>query len=153
MKYDSTEDTLEHIRVVKNYAAAFCKKLENQVSEHDRSKLLSPEKESFDKFTPLLKELKYGSLEYKKSLDGLGAALRHHYENNRHHPEHHKNGLMDMNLVDIIEMLCDWKAATERMRNGNIRDSITINARRYGIGDELLRILRNTADALWPEEG
>jgi len=41
-------------------------------------------------------------------------AIEHHYKNNRHHPEHFNNGIDEMNLVDLIELLCDWKAASER---------------------------------------
>jgi hypothetical protein len=37
----------------------------------------------------------------------MAPALKHHYENNRHHPEHFKNNIDDMNLIDLIEMLCD----------------------------------------------
>ena len=44
------------------------------------------EKELFDKWTPILKTLEYGSEEYKDSLKNLKVALDHHYENNSHHP-------------------------------------------------------------------
>ena len=45
-------------------------------------------------------------------------AIDHHYANNRHHPEHWPNGINDMTLMDLIEMLADWKAATARNKNG-----------------------------------
>ena len=41
-------------------------------------------------------------------------------------------------------MLVDWKAATERVKNGNIRKSIEHNAKRYGISEQLTGILENT---------
>ena len=44
----------------------------------------------------------------------MGPALQHHYEDNCHHPEHYRNGIHDMNMVDLIEMLCDWRAAIKR---------------------------------------
>ena len=53
-----------------------------------------------------------------------------------------------MNLVDIIEMICDWKAATMRHADGDIKRSIEINKKRFGYGDELEAILLNTVGLL-----
>ena len=49
-----------------------------------------------------------------------------------------------MDLLDIVEMLCDWKAATLRHADGNILKSIEINRKRFGIDDQLANILINT---------
>ena len=46
--------------------------------------------------------------------------------------------------LDILEMLCDWKAATLRHKDGDIRKSIEINQKRFGYSDELKRIFLNT---------
>jgi hypothetical protein len=78
----------------------------------------------------------------------MGEALQHHYEVNRHHPEHFPNGIDDMNLLDVIEMLADWKAATLRHADGDLDRSITQNAERFGYGAQLEGILRNTARQL-----
>lgn len=40
-----------------------------------------------------------------------------------------------MNLIDIVEMLADWKASSERQQNGNLLTSIEINAERFNISD------------------
>ncbi|HLM20949.1 MAG TPA: DUF5662 family protein [Propionibacteriaceae bacterium] len=93
---------------------AVVKELLDQSTRHDRSKTESPEVEVFDEFTPKLKTSTYGSDEYKAFLAAMGDGLKHHYEANRHHPEHFDNGVNDMTLVDLVEMLADWKAATER---------------------------------------
>ena len=53
-----------------------------------------------------------------------------------------------MNLVDIIEMFCDWKAATLRHGDGDIMKSIEINAKRFNMSDELKQILINTVEIL-----
>lgn len=53
-----------------------------------------------------------------------------------------------MNLVDIIEMLCDWKASGERQRDGNLLKSIEVNAQRFGCDDQLKQIFINTAKML-----
>ena len=49
-----------------------------------------------------------------------------------------------MNLLDIIEMLCDWKAATKRHNNGNIIKSIEQNQKRFRYSNELKQIFLNT---------
>lgn len=53
-------------------------------------------------------------------------------------------GIRGMSLFDLIEMLCDWKAATLRHNDGNIRRSIELNQKRFGYSDELKQILLNT---------
>ena len=102
----------------------------------------------FDEYTPKLKHCTYGSEEYKSFLAGLKPALDIHYKNNRHHPEHFANGIKDMTLLDLLEMLCDWKASSERHADGNIYRSIEINQSRFGYSDEVKAILKNTVDFL-----
>lgn len=53
-----------------------------------------------------------------------------------------------MNLVDLVEMFCDWKAASERHNDGNIRKSIEHNAGRFKIGRQLQEILEATAEMI-----
>lgn len=142
--YDSRPDTEAHIRTVHthmmNVAAAFIERATN----HDASKLQSPEKEMFDEYTPKLRALTYGSPEYEATRqEMLRTALRHHYEHNSHHPEHYPNGINGMSLLDVLEMLCDWKAATERHADGDIRKSLEINRSRFGEVD-LYQVMLNT---------
>ena len=150
--YDSTRDTLAHIARVQYHARNFRGALGDQVEKHDDSKLFDPEKAAFDIATPKLRGLTYGSPEYKAATAELGDALKHHYAHNRHHPEHHADGIRGMDLVDLVEMLCDWKAASERHDDGDIRKSLRINATRYGLDDDLVAVLGNTIDRLWPAE-
>jgi hypothetical protein len=105
----------------------------------------TPEKELFDEFTPKLAGSTYGSDEYKEMLKGLKPALDHHYLYNSHHPEHYDNGIDGMNLLDLVEMFYDWKAASERHKNGDILKSIEINKIRFNMSDQLVSILNNTA--------
>jgi hypothetical protein len=123
----------------------------NELSErsrvHDASKTQYPEKAIFDEYTPKLKKSTYGSDEYKGFLEAMGEGLAHHYANNRHHPEHFgENGINGMTLVDLIEMLADWKAATERHEDGSLRRSLMIQEERFGISPQLSEILHNTAE-------
>lgn len=147
-KYDSTQDTLQHIRRVQQLLNDVAAKLVERARVHDISKLLSPEKEAFDIATPKLKGLTYGSDEYKQALADLGVALNHHYSANTHHPEHYESGVNGMSLLDVIEMFCDWKAATERHADGCINKSIEHNKTRFNISDQLVDILKNTKSEL-----
>jgi hypothetical protein len=143
--YDSRPDTHEHIAKVRRYVLEIVHDLIERAHEHDRSKLFEPEVSVFDEFTPKLEHSTYGSDEYKQFLEGMGAGLQHHYEVNDHHPEHFEHGIADMNLLQVMEMLCDWKAATERHDDGDLGRSIHQNAERFGYGDEFTRLLWNTA--------
>lgn len=75
----------------------------------------------------------------------MGEGLRHHYAHNRHHPEHFPDGVNGMTLVDLIEMLADWKAATERGRDVDLARTLQMNCERFGITAQLVDILVNTA--------
>jgi hypothetical protein len=142
-------DTFRHIERVRNLLNRCIADLLERGEKHDQTKLEAPEVELFTEYTPKLAACTYGSEEYQGFLKAIKPALDHHYANNRHHPEHHKHGVNDMNLLDIVEMLCDWKAASERHHDGNIRKSIEINANRFGLSPQLVKILENTADLLF----
>lgn len=144
MSYDSTADTLKHIRMVNEELTIFAKELLDRGLKHDESKLHSPEKELFDQETPLLNTLVYGSKEYTESTRRLKPALDHHYANNSHHPQHYENKIDGMNLFDIVEMYCDWKAAVKRTKDGDINKSIEINKTRFKMSDQLVNIFKNT---------
>ena len=145
MNYDSRYDTIIHITEVRTRMLTLFGAMLNRAGCHDSTKLGRDEKPIFDEFTPLLAQTEYGSDEYKAQLEAMSPAIRHHYAHNRHHPEHHPNGIDDMDLVDLVEMISDWKAATGRNSNGSMAKSLAINADRFGIGPQLLAILTNTA--------
>ena len=147
--YDSSSDTLTHQKRVEHFINIIMCELAERCRCHDDSKLKYPEKEIFDKYTPKLKNLPYGSTEYYDTLKNMKVALDHHYENNRHHPEHFEDGIQDMTLVDLIEMFCDWTASCERTENGNIFESINTNQSRFNFSDDLKRIFINTASELF----
>lgn len=137
-------ETMQHIERVRNLLNNVIIMLLKRGENHDQSKLESPEAEIFAKARPL-SEISFGSAEYNDSLKEVKTALEHHYARNRHHPQHFENGVNDMTLIDLIEMLVDWKASSERHNDGNILKSITINSGKFNIGDQLTQILTNTA--------
>jgi len=148
MTESATKETKEHIGNVEKFLRQVSMELKGRAAEHDKSKLSTPEKETFDRVTPKLRGLKYGSPEYQEMLSEMKPALDHHYQNNRHHPEHHQNGIDGMNLIDLIEMLADWKAATLRHEDGDITESIKHNAKRFNLSPQLEQILLNTVPYL-----
>lgn len=144
-RYDSTADTLKHSLRVGELMGQLVTDLVQRSVRHDHSKTEDPELAVFNEFTPKLRDSTYGSDEYKGLLASMKVGLDHHYANNRHHPEHFDNGISGMTLVDLIEMLADWRAATERHADGSLVKSLRIQKERFGISDQLAEILWNTA--------
>ena len=58
-----------------------------------------------------------------------------------------------MNLMQLIEMMCDWYASSQRHKNGDIFKSIEQNQQRFGYSDEVKTILKNTAKWLIEKDG
>jgi hypothetical protein len=145
---DCKADVIKHIEAVKKNLKVIVKFLEYRGNFHDISKLRNPELKGFTETTEKLRNVEYGTEEYQKCLDDLKPTLEHHYKNNRHHPEHFENGINGMDLLDIIEMFCDWLAATERTKDGDIRKSLTINKKRFTMDDQLYDIFLNTIETM-----
>jgi len=145
---DPHPDTVRHRARVQALMGELTWLLDARAAEHDLSKTQSPEVEAFNAVTDQLAGLEYGSQEYKDALRDLGPALTHHYAKNRHHPESHADGINGMTLLDLVEMLTDWKAASERHTTGSMEASLAINAARFGIDPQLLRILANTVASM-----
>lgn len=143
--YDSLKDTIDHINNVRIKLNKVVQDLLERMVNHDKTKTESPEKEGFDEFTPLLATTEYGSEKYWATLEAMKPITDHHYLHNSHHPQYYREGINGMNLLDLIEMLADWKAAGERHQNGDMVKSIEINAKRFGIDEQLKQILLNTA--------
>ena len=141
-------ETMRHILTVRALIMETIREFVNRADAHDISKLGPPEVDTFTKYTDILAKLTYGSQEYTDTLKLMKPALDNHYAHNAHHAEHHADGIMGMDLFDLIEMMLDWKAATLRHKNGDINKSIEINAKRYNIPEPLVRILKNTVDHL-----
>lgn len=144
---DVIRSTAAHIRRVGELLTDCTANLNRRAVVHDASKWSPEEWPAFEAATPQLAGITYGSEEYKAALRSIGPAIKHHNAANSHHPEHHTDGIDGMTLLDLIEMMCDWKAATERHDNGSIARSLDHNRERFKIGPQLERILRNTATA------
>lgn len=143
--HDSTADTLRHSLRVAELMGQPIKELLDRSVHHDLSKTREPERAAYDEFAPKLRAAVYGSVEHAALVEAMGEGLRHHYAHNRHHPEHFPHGVNDMTLIDLIEMLADWRAATERGEGGELARTLELNCERFGITPQLAGILANTA--------
>ena len=150
-EFSACMEVLDHVKKVKHYLEIIIEKLEERGNKHDQSKTEDPEVSIFAEYTPKLKASTYGSEEYNAFLKEMKVALDHHYAQNRHHPEHFKSGIDDMTLVDLVEMICDWKAATLKHNDGNILRSLDINSKRFNMDPQVYKILKNTVEQLFEE--
>lgn len=146
-EYDSARDTRTHQNIVKETGWRIVDELKTRFKDHDLSKLTEPEKSCYDKFIPMLKETKYGSKEYhdvQRQMQKEG--LDHHYQVNRHHPEHFANGINDMTIVDLVEYFVDTYSASLKS-DTPYSEGVKKNAARHKLPEELVNIFINTVDA------
>lgn len=144
-KYETMVETYKHKQLVGTLMMQLVEKIQKRALNHDNSKLEDPEVEIFAEYTPKLAGCTYGSEEYNQYLKEMKVALDHHYAVSRHHPEHFPDGILGMDIVDLLEMICDWKASTMRHNDGNILTSIDKNQVRFGYSTDLAQVLKNTA--------
>lgn len=141
---DSTQDTLEHINKVRVRLHEVIYRLHHRSLAHDASKLEEPEKSGYDQLQTRLQDVQYGTDAYRVALVEAGETIAHHYAHNSHHPEHYENGVEGMSLLDLVEMVCDWKAASERTKNGSLAQSLAHNVERFKLSPQLTAIIENT---------
>lgn len=147
--YDSAPETMKHIHRVRDFLNDLAVRILERGKFHDATKLGPHEKPLFDEATPKLRSLTYGTEEYRASLRAIAPALEHHYANNSHHPEFYGDrGITGMDLIDLIEMVADWRAASERGASADVPNtmltSLGVSAGRFRIGSQLHAILENT---------
>jgi hypothetical protein len=138
---DSTQDTEQHIRKVQARLQEIISALTIRAAHHDETKLLEPEKAGYDALQDKLAGRDYDAIAWD-------VALSHHYAHNRHHPEHHTDGIAGMTLLDLAEMLSDWKAASERHGQESVETSLKAMSKRFGISKQFAAILVNTVREL-----
>jgi len=151
-KTQSRKDTQEHRAWVAKYIMIIVTDLIERARLHDVSKTEEPELSIFAEWGPKLKEMEYGSVAYTAALKEMGVALQHHYEVNRHHPEHFAANVRGMNIVDFVEMICDWKAASLRMKNGDFQQSLDKNSHRFLLNPGVIALVMNTAQLFEDED-
>lgn len=143
--YDSTKDADIHIKNIQRvYGDKVKPYIDKRFENHDRSKYSEPELSTYNTFIPKLREAKYGSPEYNAIRDKMfEQGLKHHFQVNRHHPEHFDGDFNRMNLIDLLEMVCDWYAASLKSDTG-FEEGLQINADKFNMSPLLVNILMNT---------
>lgn len=140
-------ETTKHKMWVAWYLFGACVALFKRAVTHDLTKYSKFEAPYFERALPTLRNLEYGSDEYRAAIKSLGPALNHHYDNNSHHPEYYSSdfGISAMSPLDHIEMLCDWKAAGKRHKTGDMKKSLKINRGRFNAAMSLHNALERDA--------
>ena len=136
----------EHRDRVAFYLNQIVRELLERSLNHDESKFGPEEFPVYAKAIDKFETHHFGTPGYVEAKNSIASATKHHYEHNRHHPEHYSDGIAGMDLVDLIEMLCDWKAATLNHKDvpGNMAKSMEFGIRQYKISPQLAKVLYNT---------
>ena len=133
----------KHIFNVKRKLDKIIQELLFRKENHDKSKLTEPEL-SLWKAMDQEPRYDYGTPEYKKKVKKYQKLFEMHYKANRHHPEHFLNGIADMDLIDLIEMLVDWISYKDTIRVREAMDLVEKQSKRFGFSDEIINLLNNT---------
>lgn len=152
MANESVPVTLRHIVRVRELMGLFAIEMIRRGDIHDRSKFDPIEQGPLDEMQRLIDAegpAPYGSDEYRRRTALLGPMLEHHYAANSHHPEHYGPdhpdgaGIAGMDLLDLVEMFMDWKAASERGAESAM--NLSYSVQKLGIPPMLESVFRNTA--------
>ena len=149
--------------------------LERRSLEHDASKMLDDEFAGFARINAVARLQKFGSPEYKASMEVERATIDLHFSRNSHHPERPKllgeaaevaRGLPDdatywqardgaeMTFLDVIEMVCDWWGARKGYNDSRMTwtESIEMNLKSKGkyLNAQQIWLVREVANFLEP---
>lgn len=140
---DTESYILNHIKKVQNKICKLIVALSIRLQEHDKSKLEEPE---FSLWKKIDEEPRYpyGSKKYKEKIERYHELFEMHYNKNPHHPEHFQNGISDMTIIDLAEMLCDWISYKDNIRVTEAIDMVEKQSKRFGYSDEIKDMLINT---------
>lgn len=147
-KFKVITDIIRHASEVHENLSQVSNDLERRGIAHDRSKLEAIEFDGFVKTRSRFEKVNYGSEEYRECAKAIQPSIDHHYQNNRHHAKHFENGFADMNLLDILEMIADWKAASRRSPDLLFEDSLSRAFDMYKIPKNMQRHIILTLDYL-----
>lgn len=140
----STEEYINsHINRVQNWINRFTGILFNRGKVHDKSKLNEPEFSMWKKMDEEPR-YKYGTKEYNEKINRYKEVFNLHYQQNRHHPEHWSSFYSEMDLIDVIEMLCDWLGYKDDITIKEAEELVNIQCKRYGFNSTFQNLLYNT---------
>src|SRR5579885_144210 len=149
MPSEYVKDLVDHKARAAAYLQSVACDLFRRAAVHDNSKYAPEEFEAYEEAFPELQQYAYGTDEFRAALRKIKPAIAHHYQANDHHPEHFEGGANDMNLIQLLEMLCDWLAASERSQT-DFSHGLEMNKERFALSDQLFAILKNTVRTYAP---
>lgn len=134
-----------HKAKVQGWLNLFSSVLNKRGLKHDNSKLESPEYQGWVKMDNEPR-YDYGTKEYDDKIERYKWLLKDHYSKNRHHPEYWDINKEDKSkdLIDIIEMLCDWLGYRDQISYKEASDLVKKQTKRYGFSEELSDLILNT---------
>lgn len=100
-----------HVTEVRLAMLRVRQELERRAEAHDASKWSPEELPGFSRINATARQHPYGSEEYRASIRAEKPTVERHQRLNSHHPEAHEP-LSSMGWLDLVEMVCDWWAAT-----------------------------------------
>lgn len=154
-------DTRKHQQWVAEKMIEVAKRLLDRAVIHDASKFSDVEKNAY--VGPVwelnTRQVAYGSEEYIALVTQMGEGWEHHKAHNSHHPENVQVTLPEfagdpfsgMDLLDLIEMLCDWCAASKRRGNSPWLPLDKME-KDLGLSHQLRCVLQNTLGVLTRDE-
>lgn len=131
-----------HQQKVQKNAHLLCSELIKRADEHDKSKLEEPELTGWEEMDKEPR-YEYGTEEYFEKQERYRWVFQHHYLNNKHHPEYWRGFLCDMDLIDVLEMICDW-ASFDYMTYTDAIEIIEQQMDRFGFNGLLKSLILNT---------
>jgi len=143
----------KHIAYIRENINKVMRELSERALHHDDSKWSEQERPLYEKSDEAVnfygKEIKSYEELLKITNPIVAPAIEHHFKVSRHHPEHYKYGINDMNLIDIIEMVCDWHSSA---KTRGLPLDCKFNYERFGIDKQLQSIIENTLKFLENEK-
>lgn len=146
---DFFTDVIMHIGEVQENLEEISSNIKRRGLAHDRSKLDSLEFDIFTSTRTKFKEASYGTPSYQECVDLAKPAVDHHHKNNSHHTDFWQDGINDMSLMDIIEMISDWKAANRRSADQkSFCNTLEFAFKKAKVDPQLQKIIMNTLQEL-----
>ena len=153
MANESVPHTNRHISLVRDLLYQFAVDVAARGDVHDKSKFDPVEQGPLDELQRLTDAegpAAYGTPEYERRKTLLAPMIAHHHAVNSHHPEFYRpghpdgTGIAGMDLLDLVEMFLDWRAANVD-RDGGAPMNLSYSIQKHGIPPMLESIFRNTA--------
>lgn len=138
------EKHVQHRYYVHFFVTKLIEELLLRANLHDISKLTSEEFDGFAKSIYYLKGPWGQEARPPEILKRLKQSLVTHYAYNDHHPEYFQNGMKDMDLIQMLELIVDWRAAMIGQGNHDIEETLRVGQERFKYPDYVKDILRNT---------